>query len=83
MAIEMTDERYEIADRITEYVDARPDSDFTASQLARVAKCATHEAHAVLRWLVANDYIATCGRGGAWTRYRARRFGEIPSLATG
>ena len=81
--VEMTDRQYEIADAISEYVNTRPERDFNASQLARAAKCATHEAHFVLRWMIGADEIMPCGRGGAWTRYRGRRFGEIPSRALG
>ncbi len=76
---ELTDRQDKIADAIPAYVDARPERDFNASQLARVAKCSTRDAWPVLDWLVAADMIAPCGRGGAWIRYRARRFGEIPS----
>lgn len=77
MTQELTDRQYEIADAISEYVDARPGKDFNASQLARAAKCSTHEAHAVLNHMVRENWIKLTGRGGAWARYRRREFGEM------
>jgi hypothetical protein len=70
---ELTDRQYEIADAIDDYLDTHRGQDFNASTLAQIAKCGTHEAHAVLRYLVENRYIATAGRGGAWTRYTSKR----------
>jgi hypothetical protein len=64
-------------DKIRDYVEARPDQDFNASQLARVAKITTPRAIHVLDYMIQNNYIGTAGRGGAWIRYRARRFGEV------
>lgn len=78
---DLTDAQDAIADAVTAYVDTRPGKDFTASQLARVAKLGhvTQDVYTVLDWLIAHDMLAPCGRGGAWRRYRAREFGEMPS----
>jgi hypothetical protein len=66
---ELTDRQYDIADAIDLYLQPRAGQDFSASQLARVAKCATHEVYPVLDHLVAAREVARVGRGGAWARY--------------
>lgn len=70
---ELTDRQYEIADAIDLYLDTHRGQTFNASQLARAAKCTTHDAHPVLDWLARGVHIATAGRGGAWIRYTSRR----------
>jgi hypothetical protein len=66
---ELTDRQYDIADAIDLYLEKRRAADFTASHLARVAKCATWEVYPVLNHLVAEREVARVGRGGAWARY--------------
>lgn len=75
---ELTDEQYDIADRIDLFLERKGDGvDFNASQLARAAKVSVGEVYPVLAWMVATSNIGVAGRGGAWMRYRQHRHGEV------
>jgi hypothetical protein len=75
---ELTDEQYDIADRIDLFLERKGDEQtFNASQLARAAKCTTLEVRPVLQWMVETSNIGVAGRGGAWVRYRQHRHGEV------
>ncbi|HEU5046127.1 MAG TPA: hypothetical protein VFT75_18550 [Nocardioidaceae bacterium] len=74
---QLTDQQYDIADRIGAFLEGRGDQDFNASQLARAAKCSTLDVKPVLRWMVASHSIGVAGRGGCWIRYREHRHGEV------
>jgi hypothetical protein len=67
----------EIRARILAYVNARPDRDFNTSQLARAGKCERTRAWPVIDLMVGAHELIVVGRGGAWVRYRSRRFGEM------
>lgn len=73
----LTDEQFDIADRIDLYLEGKGDRDFNASQLARAAKCTVAEVRPVLAWMVRTSSIGVAGRGGCWIRYREHRHGEV------
>lgn len=75
-----TDQLFDTADAITAIVESSPDRRFTPSALYRrpaVRNAAgSHTVFlATLRWIVEHDIVIAVGNG-AWTKYRARRFGE-------
>lgn len=62
----------EVLDAVSAAVEAKPAS---TSVIARRAHVSYSEAHAALKWLVAERFIVPVGNG-AWTNYRQRNFGE-------
>ncbi|AEK09886.1 hypothetical protein FGG30_gp076 [Mycobacterium phage Pixie] len=68
--VTLTDEGFEIADRIDLWLEAHPGF-HNASKIARGAKCSTTEAHAVLGWLLDQVMVKAAGNG-CWINYSAR-----------
>lgn len=68
----LTDTQFALADRIETALEDRPESDFSASQVARLVKAETAETRTVLDWMVDHVMVTPTGRGGAWRRYQAR-----------
>lgn len=68
----LTDEQYEIADRIEQALETAGREGLTPSRAARKARTTYDQARAVLAYLVANRYVHTSGNG-AWTRFHAGR----------
>jgi hypothetical protein len=71
-ALDLTDEQYELADRIEAALEAAGPDGLTPSRIARKAHADYHETCDVLFWMVAHQYAHTSGNG-AWTHYHAGR----------
>lgn len=69
---EMTDQQFEIADRIDLALESAGRDGLTPSLAARKARATTAEASVILRWLVSQQMAHTSGNG-AWTRYHKGR----------
>lgn len=72
----LTDEHYELADRLELALEAADARGLTPSVSARKAGTDTLTARHVLDWMVEHKYAHTTGNG-AWTRYHAGR-GHLP-----
>jgi hypothetical protein len=69
---EMTDEMYEIADKLELAMETRPVGyGWTPSEVGRKAGIPTHKARPVLAWMVRNVYVTSDDRG-AWSHYYRR-----------
>lgn len=68
---DLTDEGFVIADRIVLWLEGHAGM-HSPSQVARGAKCDTHEAATVLRWLD-EKVMVKAGGNGAWRKYGTRR----------
>lgn len=68
--MELTDTQYELADKITLWLEAHAGS-HTRSAIARGCGVATHEAAAVLESMEQHTEVAAAGNG-SWKRYAAR-----------
>lgn len=71
---ELTDEQFEIADRIVLVLEAAPADKrwMNPSTIARKAKVApSHKVYPVLEWMDANVYIQGSGNG-CWRKYAKR-----------
>lgn len=69
---ELTDDAdYELASKILAALFERAGSDFSPSQIARLAgvKASVDQVHRVLPALSADGHIRNSGRGGSWARY--------------
>lgn len=76
MTTELTDEQYEIADKIERILEGPAGKDgLPPSGVARRAKVTYDQAWTVLTWMVRHQYAHTSGNG-AWTRYHAGRYGR-------
>lgn len=71
MTTVLTDEQYDVADRIDAILDANRDETYSPSQMARKAKTDSYTARAVLHFM-ADNRMAVAGGNGAWTRYSYR-----------
>lgn len=69
---ELTDEQYDLADRIELVLEAAPAAGLTPSAVARRVRTTTAQAALVLAWLTECRYAHTSGNG-AWRRYHAGR----------
>lgn len=71
--VELTDEQYEMADRIVLWLEAHAGALHNCSRIARGAKTGTtHQASEILRWLDANQMVIADGNG-CWRKYGHRR----------
>jgi len=68
----LTDDEFEIADRLEDALEGAASTGMTPSVAARKAHTDTVTARRILDYLVRNQYAHTSGNG-AWTRYHARR----------
>lgn len=70
-AQDLTDEGYEIADRIDLWLEKHPGL-HNRSRIARGAKCESYQAAHILDWMESRTMVAADGNG-AWRKYGARR----------
>jgi hypothetical protein len=68
----LSDEEYEIVDRISLALEAAGPAGLTPSRAARKARTDTLSAGRLLQWLVRGLYAHTSGNG-CWTHYHAGR----------
>ena len=73
--LELTDEQYDVADRIGRLLEANPARLWTPSALGRRTKASKGDVLAALRWMELHVFLVGVGNG-SWRKYRARRFGE-------
>ena len=69
---ELTDEQYEIADRIDLWLEAHPGKLHNRSTIARAAKASQTDVSYILNWLDANRMVIADGNG-CWRKYGHRR----------
>jgi predicted transcriptional regulator len=63
-----SDSRYDLADIIGEWLDARPGQWFSPSRIARAVKMDTWQARHILDFMVERNFAIARGNGG-WTNY--------------
>jgi hypothetical protein len=71
-ADELTDEQYEIADRIDLWLEAHPGKLYNRSTIARAAKASHAEVSYILNWLDRSRMVVADGNG-CWRKYGTRR----------
>lgn len=71
-SVELTDEQYEIADRIVLWLEAHAGALHNCSRIGRGAKTSTNEAWEILKWLDAHRMVVADGNG-CWRKYGHRR----------
>ena len=77
MTEELTDQQYDLADRIAEVIDGMKRArNWSPSELGRKLGADTVAVKVVLQWMAARQYIAAQGTG-AWTRYSSLRVRTI------
>lgn len=59
---DLTDEQYELADKIELWLEARPHRDFNTSQIARGVHADHAETSSVLYWMTIHQHINSNGR---------------------
>jgi hypothetical protein len=69
---DLTDEQFDIADRIDVALEAAKREGLTPSQVARKAHTTTAEAAEILDWMTRRQMAHTSGNG-AWTHYHKGR----------
>jgi hypothetical protein len=68
---ELTDEQYEIADRIELWLEAHPGKLYNRSTIARGVKAGHAEVTTILAWLDRNRMVVADGNG-CWRKYGVR-----------
>lgn len=69
---ELTDQGYALADRIEAWLQARPATPVSPSNVARGVNCAAHEAKSVLAWLDDRHMVVVGAGRGARRKYTLR-----------
>ena len=68
---DLTDRQHDLADAISDLLEADPDVDYSPSQIARKVCVNTTETRIVLTWLTMHHMVLSYGNG-AWKRYQHR-----------
>ena len=69
---ELTDDQYDIADRIELWLEARPGKLHNRSTIARGVKAELFEVERILHWMDRTRMVVADGNG-CWRKYAARR----------